>query len=67
LTLDRLSPLERAAFLLHDVFDFSFREVATSLERSEAACRQLGSTAFGHPPRDQGVKPSLSHPGTSRR
>jgi len=45
LTLDRLSPLERAAFLLHDVFDFSFSEVATALERSEAACRQLGSRA----------------------
>ena len=30
LTLDRLSPLERAAFLLHDVFDFSFSEVATA-------------------------------------
>ena len=43
LTLDRLSPLERAAFLLHDVFDFSFSEVATTLERSEAACRQLAS------------------------
>jgi len=48
LTLDRLSPLERAAFLLHDVFDFSFSEVATSLERSEAACRQLASRARAH-------------------
>jgi RNA polymerase sigma-70 factor (ECF subfamily) len=45
LTLDRLSPLERATFLLHDVFDFSFREVATTLERSEAACRQLATRA----------------------
>lgn len=45
LTLDRLSALERAAFLLHDVFDFSFSEVATALERSEAACRQLASRA----------------------
>jgi RNA polymerase sigma factor, sigma-70 family len=45
LTLDRLSPLERAAFLLHDVFDFSFSEVATALERSEAACRQLAARA----------------------
>lgn len=45
LTLDRLSPLERAAFLLHDVFDFSFSEVATALERSEAACRQLATRA----------------------
>jgi len=48
LTLDRLSPLERAAFLLHDVFDFSFGEVATTLERSEAACRQLAARAREH-------------------
>jgi RNA polymerase sigma-70 factor, ECF subfamily len=48
LTLDRLSPLERAAFLLHDVFDFSFREVAGALERSEAACRQLAARARAH-------------------
>ena len=48
LTLDRLSPLERAAFLLHDVFDFSFSEVATALERSEAACRQLATRARAH-------------------
>ena len=45
LTLDRLSPLERAAFLLHDVFDFSFSEVATALQRSEAACRKLAARA----------------------
>jgi RNA polymerase sigma-70 factor (ECF subfamily) len=37
LILDRLSPLERAAFLLHDVFDFSFSEIASALGRSEAA------------------------------
>jgi RNA polymerase sigma-70 factor (ECF subfamily) len=48
LTLDRLSPLERAVFLLHDVFDFSFREVATTLGRSEAACRQLAARARDH-------------------
>ena len=48
LTLDRLSPLERAAFLLHDVFDFSFAEVAQSLSRSEAACRQLAARARAH-------------------
>ena len=48
LTLDRLSPLERAAFLLHDVFDFSFSEVAAALERSEAACRQLAARARAH-------------------
>src|SRR3954453_6363017 len=40
LALDRLSPMERAAFLLHDVFDTPFADVASVLERSEAACRQ---------------------------
>jgi RNA polymerase sigma-70 factor (ECF subfamily) len=48
LTLDRLSPLERAAFLLHDVFDFSFAEIAAALQRTEAACRQLASRARAH-------------------
>ena len=48
LALDRLSPLERAAFLLHDVFDCSFEEVAGALGRSEAACRQLASRARTH-------------------
>ena len=45
LTLDQLSPLERAAFLLHDVFDFSFAEVAKALARNEEACRKLASRA----------------------
>jgi RNA polymerase sigma-70 factor (ECF subfamily) len=54
LTLDRLSPLERAAFLLHDVFDFSFGEVADALGRSEAACRQLAARARAHV---RGVRP----------
>jgi RNA polymerase sigma-70 factor (ECF subfamily) len=45
LTLERLSPLERAAFLLHDVFDMNFAEVAAALGRSEAACRQLAARA----------------------
>jgi RNA polymerase sigma-70 factor (ECF subfamily) len=45
LTLEKLSPLERAAFLLHDVFDMSFTEVAAALGRSEAACRQLAARA----------------------
>jgi RNA polymerase sigma-70 factor (ECF subfamily) len=48
LALDRLSALERAAFLLHDVFDCSFSEVAGALERSEATCRQLASRARAH-------------------
>lgn len=45
LAIDRLSPLERAAFLLHDVFDYSFTQVADALGRNEAACRQLASRA----------------------
>ena len=45
LALDRLSPLERAAFLLHDVFDTPFSEIAAMLDRSEAACRQLATRA----------------------
>ncbi|HJS83975.1 MAG TPA: sigma-70 family RNA polymerase sigma factor [Acetobacteraceae bacterium] len=48
LTLERLSPLERAAFLLHDVFDMDFGEIATTLDRSEAACRQLAARARAH-------------------
>jgi RNA polymerase sigma-70 factor, ECF subfamily len=45
LALDRLSPMERAAFLLHDVFDTPFSEVAMMLDRTEASCRQLASRA----------------------
>jgi RNA polymerase sigma-70 factor (ECF subfamily) len=48
LLLERLSPLERAAFLLHDVFDLGFDEVAARLGRSAAACRQLASRARAH-------------------
>ena len=46
LVLDRLS--RSSAQLVHDVFDFSFSEVATTLERSEAACRQLAARARAH-------------------
>jgi RNA polymerase sigma-70 factor (ECF subfamily) len=48
MTLERLSPLERAAFLLHDVFDVDYPNVAETLERSEAACRQLVARAREH-------------------
>lgn len=48
LALDRLSPLERAAFLLHDVFDVAFDEIARVLDRDPAACRQLASRARQH-------------------
>jgi RNA polymerase sigma-70 factor (ECF subfamily) len=45
LALERLSPLERAAFLLHDVFDLDYDEIGRHLDRSEASCRQLISRA----------------------
>ena len=48
LALERLSPLERAAFLLHEVFDLDFDEVGERLGRSPAACRQLSSRARKH-------------------
>ncbi|MFO0748406.1 MAG: sigma-70 family RNA polymerase sigma factor [Myxococcota bacterium] len=48
MTLERLSPLERAAFLLHDVFDQDFAAVAATLGRSEDACRQLAARARAH-------------------
>ncbi|MCH6258172.1 RNA polymerase sigma factor SigJ [Puniceicoccaceae bacterium K14] len=44
-TLERLSPGERAAFLLHDVFGYSFDEISKILEKSPQACRKLASRA----------------------
>lgn len=48
LLLERLSPLERAVFVLREVFDFGFPEVAAAVGRSEAACRQLAVRARRH-------------------
>jgi RNA polymerase sigma-70 factor (ECF subfamily) len=48
MALERLSPLERAAFLLHDVFDVSFEEIAETLGREPVTCRQLASRARTH-------------------
>jgi RNA polymerase sigma-70 factor (ECF subfamily) len=48
LLLERLSPLERAAFVLREVFGFGFPEVASAVGRSEAACRQLVARARRH-------------------
>jgi len=48
MALERLSPLERAAFLLHDVFGMSFDEIAATLNRQSATCRQLAARARKH-------------------
>ena len=45
MALERLSPLERAAFLLHDVFGQSFEEIGEAIGRDPSACRQLASRA----------------------
>jgi RNA polymerase sigma-70 factor (ECF subfamily) len=46
--LETLSPAERAVFVLHDVFGMGFEEVASSVGRAPAACRQLASRARRH-------------------
>ena len=48
LLLERLSPLERAVFVLRDVFGFGFLEIGSAIGRSEAACRQLAARARRH-------------------
>jgi RNA polymerase sigma-70 factor, ECF subfamily len=44
-TLERLNPVERAVFLLRDVFDFDYSEIAESVDTAEANCRQIGRRA----------------------
>ena len=53
LLLERLTPSERAAFVLHEAFDYPFRQVAEVLEISEANARQLASRARGHLDRER--------------
>ena len=48
MALERLSPLERAVFLLHDVFDADYAQVALALGRNETAVRQLAGRARAH-------------------
>lgn len=45
IAMERLSPLERAAFLLHDVFDVALTEIAATLGRTPAAMRQIAARA----------------------
>jgi RNA polymerase sigma-70 factor (ECF subfamily) len=46
--LERLSPVERAVFLLHDVFGYGYDEVAAMVDKHEANCRQLAARARRH-------------------
>ena len=46
--LETLAPAERAVFVLHDVFGYSHAEIASILDRSEAAVRQTAARARGH-------------------
>jgi RNA polymerase sigma-70 factor, ECF subfamily len=55
LLLERLSPAERAAYVLHEAFDYPFRQIAELLEISEANARQLGSRARAHLDRERGA------------
>lgn len=48
LLLDRLTPVERAVFLLHDVFGYSYEAIASIIDKSEGNCRQLASRARRH-------------------
>jgi RNA polymerase sigma-70 factor, ECF subfamily len=48
LLLERLSPVERAVFLLHDVFGYDYEEVASIVGKSEGNCRQLALRARAH-------------------
>jgi RNA polymerase sigma-70 factor (ECF subfamily) len=51
--LEKLTPAERAAFVLHEAFDYPFRQVAEVLEISEANARQLASRARAHLDRER--------------
>ncbi|PYG01576.1 RNA polymerase, sigma subunit, ECF family [Georgenia satyanarayanai] len=62
--LDSLTPAERLAFVLHDMFDLPFEEIGTSVERSPAAARQLASRARR---RVRGSEPPPGDPGRQRR
>jgi RNA polymerase sigma-70 factor (ECF subfamily) len=48
LVLERLSPVERAVFLLHDVFSYDYDEIAGIVDKTPANCRQLATRARRH-------------------
>lgn len=53
LLLERLTPAERAAFVLHEAFDYPYRQIAEVLEISEANARQLATRARAHLDRER--------------
>lgn len=61
--LERLSPVERAVFLLHDVFGYDYAEVAAVVDKSEANCRQLAARARRHVEQD---RPRFEAPAAAR-
>ena len=76
MALERLSPLERAAFILHDVFGIGFDEIARTIGRDPAACRQLASRARANVrtpcprfdmPRERGLEIAAAFFAASRR
>ena len=62
--LETLSPLERATFVLKEVFGFSFTEIAGMLDRSETSVRQVGARARSHV---QARRPRYDAPADTRR
>ncbi|MEO1055898.1 MAG: RNA polymerase sigma factor SigJ [Actinomycetota bacterium] len=60
--MEQLTPYERAAHLLHDVYEFSFREVAAMLDKDEAHCRQLASRGRS---KLRALRPEPGHSETS--
>ena len=66
LLLERLSPLERAVFVLREVFAFPYPEVAAAVGRSEAACRQLAARGSGKIINIGSVQSRLARPTSPR-
>ncbi|GAA2179495.1 RNA polymerase sigma factor SigJ [Brooklawnia cerclae] len=60
IVLERMTPAERVSLLLHDVFGYSFAEIAEILDRTQAACRQLASSARGRIDRERSQAVSVA-------
>jgi RNA polymerase sigma-70 factor, ECF subfamily len=67
LVIERLTPAERTAFVLHDIFQMSFEEVGSIVGRSPTACRQLASRARRHIRDDVGPARFRVEPADRRR